>query len=267
VFSRISRYRNLPEVTVPDARGRVVLSKSLRLLPAAGGTFVHTIDAFDRLDHLAYKYYRQSRDWWRIADANPGFLSPHALLGHEPRRVLRLTVAWSGPWAPWAPLLRALRGASGVDAALLGTEDEPEPTVEIVPGTAEEELAPALTAELDASVLARAATPALADALADAGVVLEEEVEPVKVDAVTWRITGARERRVHTFEHDPASPRLRVVEDSLRHRWTIVVTCDPGVLPPTALTTLVEGRGFTVPGPPSEIGRIGKPLIIPPRSA
>ena len=64
MFSKISRYRKLPDTVSSDARGRSLQSKTLRLLPEVSGEFRHTVEEVDRLDHLAYKYYRQSRKWW-----------------------------------------------------------------------------------------------------------------------------------------------------------------------------------------------------------
>ena len=81
MFSKISRYRAVPDVAAADAQGRVRLTKDLRPLPDVRGQFLHTVDAGDRLDLLAYRYYGQSVKWWRICDANPEFLSPLALLG------------------------------------------------------------------------------------------------------------------------------------------------------------------------------------------
>ena len=79
MFSRISRYRKLPDIVTTDSHGRTLPSKTLRLLPQVAGTFRHTVEDVDRLDHLAYKYYQQPRKWWRIVDANPEFMSPQAL--------------------------------------------------------------------------------------------------------------------------------------------------------------------------------------------
>ena len=104
MFSKISRYRKLPDVVTTDVKGRSLESKSLRLLPEVSGTFLHTVEEVDRLDHLAYKYYKQPRKWWRICDANPEFMSPRALLGKEPIVTYRFDLTWddeagSPPWA------------------------------------------------------------------------------------------------------------------------------------------------------------------------
>src|SRR6266568_1117605 len=105
MFSRISRYYGLPDVVDHDPRegGRTVVSKSLRTLPDVSGTFQHTILDGDRLDQLAFMYYRQPRKWWRICDANPEFLSPMELLGRGPLRTVRVPLAVPADAEPaWA---------------------------------------------------------------------------------------------------------------------------------------------------------------------
>ncbi len=117
MFSKISRYRKLSEVVTIDTRGRELESKSLRLLPEVTGKFQHTVEEIDRLGHLAFKYYKQSRNWWRICDANPEFMSPQALLGKEPLSTQRFTIDHNNGAGdpPWAELLGQLRVTVGVE--------------------------------------------------------------------------------------------------------------------------------------------------------
>ena len=87
------------------------------------GTFQHPVSRGDRLDQLAYTYYGQPLQWWHIADANPAFLSPLALLGaragdHHPAS--RDRTASGTP--SWADLLRGLSAMAGVEH--VGIEDE-----------------------------------------------------------------------------------------------------------------------------------------------
>jgi hypothetical protein len=132
VFSRVSRYRDLPDVVTTDSRGRAVRSRSLRLLPAVQGVLAHTVEEGDRLDHLADRYYGQPRSWWRIADANPELLSPDDLLGDGPRSTVVVPLEWEDPAAPrWSELLRALRDTPGVEDAAMGTAATGEDTVEV----------------------------------------------------------------------------------------------------------------------------------------
>jgi len=115
MFTKISRYRKVPDVTAPDTRGRMLAAKDLRLLPDVSGTFRHTVDGGDRLDQLAYKYYSQPLLWWNICDANPGFLSPLALIGKDPVVTARFPVTVASEPPPWAVLFRTVGGMLGVE--------------------------------------------------------------------------------------------------------------------------------------------------------
>ncbi|NIM18417.1 MAG: hypothetical protein GTO45_41080 [Candidatus Aminicenantes bacterium] len=116
MFSKISRYKKLPDIVAVDSRGRSLESKSIRLLPEVSGTFLHTVEEVDRLDHLAYKYYKQPRKWWRICDANPEFMSPRTLLGKEPIVTLQFPITFddSSTQPPWHKLLKTLSQIPGV---------------------------------------------------------------------------------------------------------------------------------------------------------
>lgn len=116
MFSKISRYRKLSDTVNRDSNGRRIESKSLRLLPKVSGTFLHTIEEGDRLDHLAHKFYKQSKKWWRICDANPEFMSPLGMLGKDPIVVTRFPIGipHDGPAPPWSELRRQLSKIVGV---------------------------------------------------------------------------------------------------------------------------------------------------------
>lgn len=115
MFSRISRYRTLPDIVTTDAQGRTLISKTLRPLPKVSGTVRHTVEDVDRLDHLTFKYYQQPHKWWRLADANPEFLSPQALLGKEPIVTDRFSLEFDGVQPPWAALVQDLTAHAGVE--------------------------------------------------------------------------------------------------------------------------------------------------------
>lgn len=115
MFSKSSRYWAVPDLTVPDAQGRVLPAKDIRLLPAVTGTFQHLVTQGDRLDQLAYTYYGQPLDWWHISDANPGIMSPLALLGDEPVTTARLPVAATSGTPSWAGLLQGVGALTGVE--------------------------------------------------------------------------------------------------------------------------------------------------------
>lgn len=132
MFSKNSRYRNLPDVVTLDAHGRSVESKALRLLPEVTGTFLHTLAEGERLDHLAYKYYREPTQWWRICDAEAAIASPRALLGSEPVVTYRfpLGTGGAGDRPPWSDLLREVGGLVGVEDVAAAEEPAPPAVVD-----------------------------------------------------------------------------------------------------------------------------------------
>lgn len=118
MFSKVSRYRKLEDVTIVDAAGFARASKELRTGVTVDGKFRHTVADGDRADHLAYKYYKQPRKWWRICDANPEFMSPQALLGKDTVASARFPVTIAGT-PPWAAILAALATQVGIEDAKL----------------------------------------------------------------------------------------------------------------------------------------------------
>lgn len=122
MYARNSRYRQVPEVTRQNPSGRALLVTDLRLRQPVPGSFQHIVESHDRLDQLAARYYGKPRTWWRIGDANPGFTSPLALLGHDPIRVARLVVRHQAPDPPWWRLLDSLRAMPGVEDVLFAME-------------------------------------------------------------------------------------------------------------------------------------------------
>jgi hypothetical protein len=267
MFSRVSRYRPLPDAAVPDARrARLMESRALRLLPDTPGTFLHVLQQGERLDHLAHKYYEQPREWWRIVDANPAFLSPRALMGAEPRATVRIPVAWTGPYAPWSVLLRALLQMPGVECARAGTEDQPEPVEEVGEGPAAFDLDPALRAALDDSAAAQALHPDLATALGAEGAGFSGEVRVEKVSVVEWRVHDPATRRVLAFVFFPDEDLLRAYDARWSHAWVVEAVYDTLTRTAEELAQRAEALGFDA-GAPGQVGRTGKRVVIPPRTA
>lgn len=118
MFSKSSRYKKIKDIVTTDARGGALESKCLRLLPGVSGTFLHTIEENDCLDHLAFKYYKQSKKWWQICDANPEFMSPLALLGKEPIIISLFPVSFTtDDNPPWYKIIKRLSQIPGVQDA------------------------------------------------------------------------------------------------------------------------------------------------------
>lgn len=82
-----SRYEKVGVYQVTDENGRTVSVLGIRfILPTPAG-YLHTFTADQRLDLLAYKFYRNPEKFWLIADANTE-MDPDDLL--EPGRQLRI---------------------------------------------------------------------------------------------------------------------------------------------------------------------------------
>ena len=154
VYTRDSRYRQVDEVARVDAAGRELVVTDLRRRPQRAGTFQHTVEDGDRLDHLGHRYYRRSRLWWRIGDANPELLSPLRLLGHDPLRRLRFVVQGDpAPAQPWSAALRVLARHAGVERVTFAVEERPQRPIPLVVGVLTVELNALTTSEDELAAL------------------------------------------------------------------------------------------------------------------
>jgi nucleoid-associated protein YgaU len=82
-----SRYEKTGVYQVTTASGQTVNALKIRFIPATPAGYLHTITADQRLDILAYNFYRNPEKFWLIADANTD-MDPEDLL--EPGRQLRI---------------------------------------------------------------------------------------------------------------------------------------------------------------------------------
>jgi hypothetical protein len=267
IFSSISRYRRIPDVVTIDSAGQAVTSKDFRLVPPMDGTFRHTVVDIDRLDHLGFKYYDQPRDWWRILDANPEFVAPDALLGSDPFATTAYEIAWAGPGPvpPWSMLFEALAPLPGVIGAWTGTADAPVPAVRVIDGPLAFTLAVGMVAQLDTSTRTQQPTASLAAALTANGVVLSADVRISKIAPTAWRIVDLADLSVRTFRFDPVGNVVNVDVGTFRHDWVVTVVHNRALVAATDVLAAIEALGFQA-GPPREVRRIGKPIVIPPRT-
>jgi nucleoid-associated protein YgaU len=83
-----SRYLRVADATFTDETGRNVPLKATREPVVTDIALTYQVRAGDRLDSLSFKFYRDPRKWWLIADANPDVLALEQLL--EPGRLLRI---------------------------------------------------------------------------------------------------------------------------------------------------------------------------------
>lgn len=70
MFSTRSRYYSVADATYQDASGRQINYKVLRITPATSAIQTHTVAQGDRLDLLAFQYYADPEQFWRICDGN-----------------------------------------------------------------------------------------------------------------------------------------------------------------------------------------------------
>ena len=80
-----SRYANVATYQATDAGGNIVTALKTRFIPATPAGYLLTFTADERLDIIAYKFYRNPEKFWLIADANTE-MDPEDLL--EPGRQL-----------------------------------------------------------------------------------------------------------------------------------------------------------------------------------
>lgn len=70
MIDKRSRYARAGTVAVPGPDGRDRILIELREVPATGGILRHPPEPGERLDHLAQRFYRDPRRFWRICDAS-----------------------------------------------------------------------------------------------------------------------------------------------------------------------------------------------------
>lgn len=70
MIDKSSRYARTRTYAADDASGERVEVLELRAIPRTGGVFYHVPREGERLDHVARRYYRDPRRFWKICDAS-----------------------------------------------------------------------------------------------------------------------------------------------------------------------------------------------------
>jgi hypothetical protein len=65
-----SRYSGVGEATLTTPDGREIRYTRTRFIPQTTGRFGHVVAESERLDHIAWRYYRDAEHFWRVCDAN-----------------------------------------------------------------------------------------------------------------------------------------------------------------------------------------------------
>jgi hypothetical protein len=87
MFFRGSRYAKVEDAKLTTADGREVTYRKTRFTPPTAARLGHVLDEGERLDHIAWRYYRDPERYWRICDAN-ATLWPDDLLDEPGRTIL-----------------------------------------------------------------------------------------------------------------------------------------------------------------------------------
>jgi hypothetical protein len=87
MFSKESRYAAVDEHQINDSEGREIRYKKIRFIPETSPRWGHVVSQGERLDHIAYRYYRDAERFWRICDANAA-LWPDDLVADPGRKIL-----------------------------------------------------------------------------------------------------------------------------------------------------------------------------------
>jgi hypothetical protein len=70
VIFKGSRYEHVGTYQAQTSDGRTVTTLNMRFIPPTPAGYHHTFTAAERLDLLAYTFYRNPEKFWLIADAN-----------------------------------------------------------------------------------------------------------------------------------------------------------------------------------------------------
>jgi len=91
MFLKGSRYAAVPENTLMDANGRLRTYKTTRFIAPSPAQVGHILSDGQRVEHVAYFYYRDPERFWRICDANQ-VMDPEEL-NHAPGRKIGIPSA------------------------------------------------------------------------------------------------------------------------------------------------------------------------------
>jgi nucleoid-associated protein YgaU len=70
MFFKGSRYEKVDDEELTDSKGREIRYKKIRFIPETKPQKAHIVGQGERLDHIAYRHYRDPERFWRICDAN-----------------------------------------------------------------------------------------------------------------------------------------------------------------------------------------------------
>src|SRR5262245_7638914 len=262
MFSKSSRYRNLPESSPVNAQNERSPGKDLRLIPPTPGRFLHTVREGDRLDLLGFKYYGDPSRWWQIADANTEWAFPTDLLDRRPVVEELLFLAPAG-FAERCVDLRAT--LSGFGQVFIEETDFFDQTVarqpEFLAATWKVVYATSLTTRL--KIIAE---------INDAGAnvyplrllrTFAWELEERTAEAFTFEAPSAKSGWRRMIEDLTALPAVSELQSMIAEA-AVRIVYHSGMLARETLLALIGAHGFDLLPESGPISRTGAQIVIPP---
>jgi hypothetical protein len=256
MFSKNSRYRNLPESSPVDARGERPRGKWLRVIPRPAGRFLYTVRDADRLDLIAFKFYGDPTKWWQICDANPEPPFPLDLLDTRPFVTERFALWHPSFDARFKGLLTDLKAFGMVTAPDPGDESNPSRRS---PGRS------LLVVKYPASLVTRGQIVA---ALAARGFDF--------LGADGWPAADGETLGAFAFDYPAAKSGWAAMVEALAETSGVVrvesdfmegaleLTYNGTVIPRPALVSIIRGHGFELTREPETLSRVGARIVLPP---
>ena len=70
MIDKTSRYAKVETLVTTDAHGREIKALEPRAIPTTTGIYYHTPTGEERLDHIAQRFFRDPKKFWKVADAS-----------------------------------------------------------------------------------------------------------------------------------------------------------------------------------------------------
>lgn len=89
MFFKGSRYTSIKNHTITDSQGREIQYKGIRFIPNTKGQLEYEVKEGERPDHLAFKFYKDPEQFWRICDTNKVFKPEELVI--DPGRIIHIS--------------------------------------------------------------------------------------------------------------------------------------------------------------------------------
>lgn len=269
MITKKSRYYGLKEVTSVDAEGRLNTGLAFRRNEKVEGTISHQVQGGDRLDHLAYQYYRDSLHWWRIGDANMELATPLDITNRGPEGIFEATIRWQANQPLWHRLREQVSAIPGVSKVILGRDDmnSPERFLSVAENSDGSQVDPigsipaSLAPELMMTVRSQQVGTELRDALLLQGIDLGENYRIFEINDSTWHIESLSSGSVWQLYQDGSDIMLQVMVKEFL--WCIQITSNIYSGATSEALAVLEALGISMRGELVRQDLLGQALKIP----